>query len=59
MLNTYKAIYNSKQIEVKAKTTYEAQCKANETFKAKKQYQITVYLLKLGTEEVVHNTCVL
>lgn len=58
-MNTYKAIYNSKQIEIKAKTTWEAQCKANEVFKAKKQYQITVYLLQLGVEEVLHSTCVL
>lgn len=55
-LNGYIAYYKGKQLEVYAKTSYEAQEKAAEMFKAKKSYEVTVMLAeKASGEEVVHS----
>jgi len=40
---TFIAIYKGKQIEVSAETSYAAQKKAAELFKAKKSYDVSVY----------------
>lgn len=42
-MNTYNAYYNQKQIEVKASTSYDAQRKAIEVFKAPRSARHTVY----------------
>ncbi len=42
--NGYIAFYKNKQMEVYAKTSYEAQQKAAKDFKAKKSYEVTVVL---------------
>jgi len=43
-MNGYKAFYKGKEIEVYAETSYGAQGKAAELFKAKKDYEVTVFL---------------
>ena len=53
-MNKYLAIYKGKRIEVTANTSYEAQQKAVEQFKAKKSYQVDVYLTELDGKEYVH-----
>jgi hypothetical protein len=49
MLRPYKAFYKGKTVEVEAESSYSAQTKAAQLFKAKKQYEVTVMLL-----DVVH-----
>lgn len=44
-MNTYKAFYKGKQLEVEADTSYSAQKKAAEQFKAKKSYDVVVVLV--------------
>lgn len=55
----YVAFYKGKQIDVWANSSYEAQKKAAEKFKAKKSYDVTVVLAQKGDEEVVHNPALL
>lgn len=43
-MNGYKAFYKNKELEVYANTSYEAQLKAAKEFKAKKSYEVSVYL---------------
>lgn len=43
-MNGYIALYRGRKIEVHAETSYEAQKKAAEKFKAKHSYQVNVYL---------------
>lgn len=40
----YIALYKNKKIHVTAATSYEAQQKAAATFKARKSYDVSVYL---------------
>jgi len=40
----YVAMYKSKKIEVEAESSYKAQLKASEIFKAKKSYEVSVFL---------------
>lgn len=47
----YMAVYKGKRIEVQATSSYEAQLQAAKLFKAKKSYEVDVYLL-----DVVHST---
>ena len=54
-MNTYKAFYKGKEIEVEAETSYKAQLKASEIFKAKKSYQVTVVLVAVEGEQVTYN----
>jgi len=44
MNRNYLAIYKNKRIEVTAPTSYEAQLKAAEILKARKSYDVNVYL---------------
>ena len=44
MNRNYLAIYKNKRIEVTAPTSYEAQQKAAELLKARKRYDVNVYL---------------
>jgi hypothetical protein len=52
-MNGYIALYRGKQIEVYANTSYEAQQKASIQFKAKKSYEVSVYLCELQGKQVV------
>lgn len=56
-LNGYIAFYKGKQIEVRAETSHAAQQIAAEQFKAKKAWEVSVYLCERadGTQ-VVHST---
>ena len=56
-MNTYIAIYKSKRIEVQESTSYKAQLKAADIFKAKKSYQVDVYLTEKEGKEVTQSTC--
>lgn len=51
-MNTYKAFYKGRQLELKAETSLRAQKIANITFKAKKRYEITIVLVAKGDEPV-------
>ena len=53
-MNTYKAFYRGRTIEVTAETSYKAQLKAAEQFKARKSFEVTVILLAVGNREVIH-----
>lgn len=53
--NDYIAFYKSKQIEVKANTSFEAQQKAAEIFKAKKRYDVVVVLAQKDGQQVTHS----
>ncbi len=55
-MNTYHAFFHGKQIEVEAETSYDAQKKAVEIFKAKKSYQVTVVVVAVDGKQVSHNT---
>jgi len=52
--NGYIAFYKGKQIEVYANSSYEAQKKAAEQFKAKKAWEVTVKLAEKDGEQVTH-----
>ena len=54
--NTYAAFYKGKEMEVKADTSLHARDKAAVAFKAKKAYDVSVVLVKLGEEDVIHST---
>ena len=45
-MNGYVAMYRGKKIELFAATTFEAQLAAAAIFKAKKAYEVSVYLVK-------------
>jgi len=53
-MNGYKAFYKDRQTEVMANTSFEAQKKAAEFFKAKKAYEVTVFLCEKQGKQVVH-----
>lgn len=53
-MNTYKAFYKGKQMDVEAQTSYAAQQKAAGLFKAKKSYDVTVVLVAKNGEQVTH-----
>jgi hypothetical protein len=54
-MNGYIALYKNKKTEVYAKTSYEAQELAAKEFKAKKSYEVTVFLsIREDGKEVVH-----
>tara|TARA_B110000902_G_C13851561_1_gene415415 strand:+ start:36 stop:245 length:210 start_codon:yes stop_codon:yes gene_type:complete len=58
-MNGYIALYKGKKIEVYAETSYAAQGKAAAELKAKKQYEVSVYLAEKAGEPVVQNPAVL
>ena len=53
-MNTYKAFYHGKTLEVQAETSIKARNKAAELFKAKHSYDVTVMLVAIDNKEVVH-----
>jgi len=53
-VNGYKCFYKNKTAEVKAETSYSAQQKAAEIFKAKRAYEVTVVLCEKNGEQVIH-----
>ena len=58
-MNGYKCFYRGKSIDVLADTSREAQIKAAEKFKAKKDYEVSVNLCELdvGTptaKQIIH-----
>jgi hypothetical protein len=50
-MNGYIAMYRGKKIEVQAETSYEAQQKAVAIFKAKKSFDVSVYLCEKEGEK--------
>jgi hypothetical protein len=52
--NGYKAFYKSKSIDVWANSSYEAQKLAAQIFKAKKSYEVDVYLCEKEGEQITH-----
>jgi len=52
--NGYICFYKGKQLEVHAASSYEAQKKAAEIFKAKKSHEVSVHLAQKDGEDVVH-----
>ncbi len=57
-MNGYIACYRGKQIEVRAATSYEAQTKAAAQFRARKSYEVTVYLCEREDgSAVTQSTC--
>ncbi len=52
--NGYVAFYKGKRMEVYANSSYQAQKKAAEAFKAKKSYDVTVVLAEKGGAQVTH-----
>lgn len=52
--NGYIALYRGKQAEIYADSLYDAKEKAVALFKAKKSYEVSVYLVEKGGEAVVH-----
>jgi hypothetical protein len=53
-MNGYKCFYRGKSCEVYAQTSYQAQELAAQQFKAKKQYEVSVYLCEVQGEQVTH-----
>ena len=53
-MNGYVCFYKSKRIEVEAETSYAAQLKAAQLFKARKSYDVTVVLAEKDGEQVTH-----
>jgi hypothetical protein len=54
VINSYKAFYRDKVIEVQAETTFGAQVLASEMFKAKKSYDVSVTLCEREDKQVTH-----
>lgn len=54
-MNKYLAFFKDKKIEVESDTSYHAQLKAAEIFKAKKSYLVTVVLCEKNGETVTHS----
>ena len=57
-MNGYKAFYKGKTIELMADSSYQAQLKAAQVFKAKKAYEITVMLCEVNGEQIIHNATI-
>ena len=53
----YLAFYKGKKLEVYAETKLQAQNKAAVIFKAKKSYEVDVYLCEKDGKEVKQSTC--
>ena len=53
-LNGYIATYKGKRTEVYAETSYKAQQIAAAFFKAKKSWEVDVYLCEQHGKEVIH-----
>ena len=55
-MNGYIGLYKGKQYEVYAETTFEAQQKLVKQLKAKKSYEISVYLCEKDGKEIIQST---
>lgn len=53
-MNGYVCFYKGKRWECHADTTFEAQQKAAEHFKAKKRYDVTVMLAEINGKQATH-----
>lgn len=53
----YIAFYKGKRVEVFAESSYAAQQKAAQMFKARKSYDVTVMLAEKNGETVTHDAC--
>jgi hypothetical protein len=53
-MNGYKCFYRGKTCEVYADTSYQAQQLAAQQFKAKKSYEVSVFLCEKQGEQVTH-----
>ena len=53
-MNGYVCFYKGKKMEVYADSSYEAQKKAAQAFRAKKSYDVTVVLAEKNNKPVVH-----
>lgn len=58
-MNGYIAFYKGKRTEVHANTSFEAQQKAAQQFKAKKSYEVTVVLAEKDGQQVTHDGAIL
>lgn len=58
-MNKYIALYKGKKFEVMANTSYEAQQIAAKLVKAKKSWEVSVYLVEKGGEQVAIDTAAL
>lgn len=54
MINSYKAFYRDRVVEVQAETTFGAQVLASEMFKARKSYEVSVILCEREGKQVNH-----
>ena len=55
-MNGYIAMYRGKKVEVYAESSYSAQQKAAAIFKARKAWEVSVYLAEKDGAPVVHST---
>lgn len=55
-MNGYIALYRGRKTEVIAPTSLEAQRKAAEYFKARKSWEVTVFLCEKEGQPVIHKT---
>jgi len=53
-MNGYKALYRGKTLDVYEESSYKAQLKATELFKARKSYDVTIVLCEKNNEQVIH-----
>lgn len=53
-MHGYVAFYKGRRLEVYADSSYDAQLKAADLFKAKKSYDVTVVLCELNGKQVEH-----
>lgn len=54
MINSYKAFYRDRVVEVQAETTFGAQVLASEMFKARKSYEVSVVLCEREDKQINH-----
>ena len=52
-MNSYKAFYKGKSIDVYAESSYKAQQIASAIFKAKKSYMVDIYLCENDNKQVI------
>lgn len=55
-MNGYVCFFKGKRIEVYANTSYDAQKKAAEIFRAKKSYEVTVVIAEKDGAPIIHST---
>jgi hypothetical protein len=56
---TYIAIYRGKQIEINAETLLEAHNLAVKQFKARKSWDVSIYLCEVDGKQIVHDPAIL